>query len=114
MDDAFGVRRIESVGNLGSQVQHLLQRKWLAPDTVLKRYAIQELHDYESKTVLFADVVNRADVRMIECGGGFCFPPEAFECSAVVGKILRKEFQRNKTAQRDVFGLVDHAHTTAT
>ena len=36
MDDAFRVRRIERVGNLNPQLQHLLERQRLAGNAVLQ------------------------------------------------------------------------------
>ncbi len=50
-----------------------------AVDDVLQRRAFQKLHGDEGFAVLFTDVVDGADVGMVQRGGGFGFPPKAFE-----------------------------------
>ena len=41
-----------------------------AGDQMFKRGAVEELHDEEGASIVLADVVNRADVGMIQGGGG--------------------------------------------
>ncbi len=84
MDDSFHMRRIESVRNLNPQLQHLLKRQRLAGNAVLQRLTVQELHHDVCLTVFFADVINRADVRVIERGSSLCLALEAFECLRIV------------------------------
>ena len=63
--------------------------------------------------VLFADVVNGADVGMIERGSGFGFALEAFERLRVVREIVGEEFQGDEAIEARVFGFVDDAHSAA-
>src|SRR5262249_9982003 len=77
---------------------------------MLQRHAIEKFHDDESSAVLIANLVDCAEVRMVQCGCGPGFPPESLQGLKIIGKIVRKEFQRNETAKRCVFGLVPHAH----
>ena len=60
--------------------------------------------------IVLADVVNRADVGMVQGGSGLGFAAEALKGLRIVGDVFRKEFQRDKTAEAGVFGLIDHAH----
>jgi hypothetical protein len=62
---------------------------------------------------LFLDVVDGADVRMVEGGGGASFSLEALECLWVLGDVVGKKFQGYETAEFGVFGFVDDAHATA-
>jgi len=39
--------------------------------------AFEELHDHEGPAIFLADVVNGADVGMVQGGGRLSFPPEA-------------------------------------
>jgi len=64
--------------------------------------------------VLLADLVNRADVGMIQRRGGPGFAAEPFEGLRVASDVLRKKFQRNETAELGVFRFVDDAHAAAT
>ncbi len=50
---------------------------------MLQRETVQELHHDKRLTVLLTDIVNRADVGMVECGSRLRFPAEPFECLMV-------------------------------
>ncbi len=81
-----------------------------AADKVLQRLAVQEFHYDISATVLFADVVDCADVGVIERGGCFGFTLEAFERLRVVRHIFGKEFQSDGAVETSVLRFVDHTH----
>src|ERR1700676_2352492 len=72
--------------------------------------AFHEFHDEEGTAALFTDVVNGADIRMIESGSGVGFTAKTLEHGWITGEIFRKEFDGNKTLQASVFGLVNNAH----
>jgi len=59
------------------------------------------------------DLVDRADVGMIERRGRSRFTAKSLERLRVEGQRIRHELQRDRTAQSRVFGLVHHAHSTA-
>jgi hypothetical protein len=63
--DALGVRCIEGVGDLDGDIEEAIEFERLAGDEMFERNAFEELHDDESFAVLFPDVVNGRDVRMI-------------------------------------------------
>jgi hypothetical protein len=65
VDDSFGVRRIQRVGNFNPPLQHLLKRKRLAGNAVLQGLPVEKLHRDELLAVLLADVVDGANVRVI-------------------------------------------------
>ena len=62
---------------------------------------------------LLADVVDRADVGMVEGGRGTSFTSETFQCLRVSGNVVRQEFEGDKTTKLGVLGLVNYAHTAA-
>src|ERR1035438_3275902 len=70
MDDAFGVGGIEGMGNRDGQRQKDLHVERAAANSVLQGQAVEEFHGDEGLAVLFADVVNGADIRMVEGGSG--------------------------------------------
>ena len=80
---------------------------------MLQRRAIQKLHGDERGAVLFVNFVDGADVRMIQGRGRLSFALKAFEGLRVSGHVVGQELQRDETAEFDILGLVDHAHTTA-
>ena len=82
-------------------------------DAVLQRHAVQILHDDERLPVLLADVVDGADVGMVQGGCGACFPPKARERLRVLGQFFGKKLQGDEAVQPRVLGLIDHAHPAA-
>jgi hypothetical protein len=81
---------------------------------MLQCFAFQVFHGDEARFVAFADLINSADVGMIQRRGCSCFPAEALQRSYVLRNAIRQEFQRDKPPQRKVFGLVHHPHTATT
>ena len=67
MNDPFLVCGVQRVGNLNCQPQQFIRRDGLASDVVLERQPIQELHHDEGLPFALVDVVNRANVGVIEC-----------------------------------------------
>ena len=71
------------------------------------------LHHDEGAAGLFADVINRTDIRVIQRRGSFGFAAEAFEGMRIVGKIVRKEFEGDRTVEACVLGFINHTHSAA-
>src|ERR1700747_1930979 len=81
---------------------------------MLQRHAIEKLHSDERLLATLADVVNRADVGVVEGGGRTSLPSKAFQCLLVSGHVIRQELERNKTTKLLVLGLVNDAHAAPT
>ena len=73
MNDPFCVGGFQSVGYLLSQRQNIFQWHRLATEQLPKRFTFQILHGDERTAVLFTDVVNGANIRVIQRGGGLRF-----------------------------------------
>jgi len=71
----------------------------LVRNAVLQGLALQVLHDNERPVFVFANFVDRADIRMIERRGRSRFPPEALQQLRVVRRLLGKELQRHAAAK---------------
>ena len=82
-------------------------------DCVLERLSFQKFHRDERMAILFADVVDRADVRMIECGSSTGFPAKTFEGLGILSDIIREELEGDEPAQFGVLSLVDDTHSAA-
>jgi hypothetical protein len=65
VDDTFGVRGIERVGNIYGDIEETFEFQALATDKVFKSLAIEKFHGDEDFLILLADIVNGADVGMI-------------------------------------------------
>ena len=113
MNDALAVGGIERVGNLDCQVKKQLGLQRLAGDLVLQGHAIEKLHGDERAPFVIADLVNRADVGMIQRRGGARFPAKTLQRLRILRDFIRQKFERDEAAKVGIFGLVDHAHATA-
>src|SRR5580698_10206226 len=80
---------------------------------MLQRLTIQKLHSDESPAFVFANLVNGADIRVVQRRSSLRLALEAFQGLMVSGYLVRQEFQSHKTMEACVFGSVDHAHPTA-
>ena len=105
--------RGEGVGNLNAEVEKLIERQRLVGDEVSERDAVEILHGDEAIAFFDIRVVDGADMRMIEGGGGLRFALETFQGQNIVGHVAHKEFQGDHAVQAEVLGLVDDAHATA-
>src|ERR1700733_3288616 len=79
-------------------------------DQMLQSYAIEEFHGDEGAALVFANIVNGADVGMVESGGSLRLSLKSGEGLGIARYLLRKELQGNKTSQACVFRFVNHAH----
>ena len=111
--NSAGVSRIESVRNLDSQFEQLRGLERTALDHVLQGRAVQILHGDECLPVLLADVVDGADIRMVEGGSCLGFALKAAEGLRIFGDLIGQKLESDKTMQPGVLGLVDHTHTAA-
>ena len=113
VDESLGVGGVEGIGDLGCQNEQGVEFDGLAGDAVLQGRAIEVLHGDEGAAVVLSDVVNGADVGMIERGGGLGFALKTGEPLGIAGDIFGQEFQGDKAMEAGVFGFVNHAHASA-
>jgi hypothetical protein len=73
-------------------------------DASRERPSLQELHHDERVAILLADLMNRADVRMVQRGGGACFGLESFQRLRMGGHVIRQELEGDVAAETDVLG----------
>src|SRR6516165_5810091 len=76
--------------------------------------AVKVLHGDEGLAFRFSDVIDGADVGMVEGGGGLRFSLKAGQGLRVFRDILWQEFQGDVAMQTHVFGLVHHTHSATT
>ncbi len=73
MNDALSVSSVESIGNFNGQRKQYFGFDRFAINAMFQRDAIQKFHGDEGLGVLLADVINGADVGMIQSGSGLRF-----------------------------------------
>ena len=113
VDDAFGVGRVEAIGNFDGDVEELGNFDGPALDAVLKSLPFEKFHGDEGAAFEFANIVNGADVGVIEGGSGAGFAMEALDGLGIIGNVVGEEFEGDVAAEAGVLGFVDHAHPAA-
>src|ERR1700691_4278952 len=113
VNDVFGVCSVERVGDFDGESEEVFDVHGVAVDAVLERLAIEKFHGDESVALLLTDIVNRADVGMVQGGGGLRFALESRESLRIARDILRQKFQRDEALEARVFGLVNDTHPSA-
>ena len=111
VDNAFAVRGIESICDLDGELEKLLKGNRSGLQPLLERLPGQEFHGDEVLAFFFADVVDRADIGMVQRRGGAGFAAKAFERLGIASEVVRKEFEGDVAAEADVFGFINHAHS---
>ena len=66
VDDACRVRGVQRGGDLGAEVEGGVQAQRTGGEPIFQRRALEILHDDERPLVLLADVVDRADVGVVQ------------------------------------------------
>ncbi len=114
MNDAGAVCCIECTRQLDRTAECEVERERALLEPLGERLAIEVLHDQICRAVLFADVVQRADVRVVELGNRARFTIEALAETRVGGERVRQDLDRDGAVETGIAGLVDLAHTAGT
>ena len=114
MNDALGVRRIQTVGDLNAKIEQGFDVQRFAADRSFESLALEQLHGDE-----MLDRQLRQFRRWCRCSGGSGRTPpwlhgwKRSSACGIIGEFLRKELQRDEAAKPGVFGLINHAHAAA-
>ena len=80
---------------------------------MLERLTIQKLHRDKCLGILFADVIDGADVGVIQGRRSLRLATEAAEALGIARDFVRQKLQGDETVQARVLGLVNHTHAAA-
>ena len=108
MNDAIFVGEAERIRDVTAVLEHGFERQAVFGNELEERTAVDELHDDERVPANFADLVNRADVRMIERRSG----PRLFQQlhgGKFPGRILQT-LDRDGAMQPRIVRAVHDAH----
>jgi len=82
-------------------------------DSVLQGHTVQKLHGDEGLVAMFTDLVDRADIGMVECRRSTRLPAKAFQCLWVFREFIGQKFQSDEATKLGVLSLVNDTHPTA-
>jgi hypothetical protein len=115
MNDAFGMQRFQRFRNLYRDVEYRFHFEGLAClHPLFEALALQLLHDDKGMAVVVLDIVDGADVRVVQAGRRPRFAFEAVQRLAVADHVVRDELQGHMPAEAKVFSLINNAHASAT
>ena len=109
VDDPLAVRLVQRIRDLDGDLQRLFQRQRPFLQPLGQRLPVEILHDPEVDPVLRADVMEGADVRVVQGGDGAGFALEPLLQVRVIGDMLGQHLDGNGAVQAGVAGLVDLA-----
>ena len=89
MPAAWAASNASAISMASERSASISSGRRLRNDALLQGGSVQELHDDEGAAVLLADVMNRADVRVIQSGSGARFAPETVQGFRVAGEFVR-------------------------
>src|SRR5262249_40902545 len=114
MDDALGVSSIKRVGHFDADVQENFHVQGATHDEVLEGLPVQKFHWDERHTILFVNLVNGADVWVVQSGGGLRLTLKTSQCLWIVRHLVWEEFESHEAMQFDVLGFVYNTHPPTT
>ena len=113
VDNRAFVCCLESVGDLESEMEKCLQIQRPTANLGCQRLAFEQLHGDKALSILLSNVINGANVWMVQGGGSFSFALESSDGLGIAGKLIGQELQGNEAVKPRVLGFVDDTHTAA-
>lgn len=110
MEDTVFMGMGQRLGDLPGVPQQRLDRQAARRNRLRERPALDELHDDEVLAAVFPDLVDRANVRVVERGGRAGLAQQALARGLVAAVVRRQHLQGHVAAQHHVAGAVDHPH----
>ena len=110
VDDPAPVCSVERVDDLDRVFDRSRERQRSPLQPLLERLTIDVLHDQVVDVVLHPDVVERADVRMIQAGDDPGFALEACDALRVVRQMLGQRLDGDGAVQARIDGAIHLTH----
>ena len=113
MDDAGGVGRRQRPGGLADQPGQLVQGRAAGRRSSRSVRPSTSSMTRKGRPSCSPSVVDGADVRVVQGGGGAGLAAKPRQHLPVAGTRLGQELQRDEPVEPGVFGAVDDAHAAA-
>src|SRR3990172_4461158 len=113
VEDARGVSGIERVGGLDRNLDDPTGVQRPLVDELLEGLPLHELHHDEGAAVVLSDVVDGADVRVVECGCGTGFPLKPVQGFRITPQLVGQNLEGHVPPQAGVLRFVHDAHAAA-
>ncbi len=110
MCDAGAMRRGQCIDDLNRILKRMVERQRACRKTQGERLAFEILHDQKIDAVLTPDIVERADMRVIERRNRARLALEPLARLGIARHVRRQDLDRDGAIQARVAGFVDLAH----
>ena len=113
VNDALGVRCVEPFGNLHRKIEEFVDFERFASDALPQRLALEELHRKKIPAAHLSNLVDGADIGMVQCGGSSRFAAKPLRRLRVVDQLVGEEFEGDAATELEILGFIDLTHTSA-
>src|SRR5260370_14481615 len=113
MKNSLCVGMINGVGNLRAKIQDGFCGQSIGRDATAKRFAGKVFHGDVRLAIDLAHFINRADVRVIQGGGGTRFPKDELARLRIGESVCREQFEGSVAVECFVPGAKDYTHTAS-
>ncbi len=102
---------IERAGDLHADLEDLIEGQAPALQPVGERFAFEVFHHQVMGAVLMADVVQGADIRIVQTGDGARLNLEPLATFGAARQLCGQDLDSDGAVQAGIAGAVDFAHT---
>src|SRR5208283_5391526 len=88
-----------------------IKRQRIVGNAVLQDLPVEKFHRNDWPTVVFANFIDGADVRVIQGRSSLCLKVEASQYFCVWREPVREELQGNEAVELGILYFIDNAHT---
>jgi hypothetical protein len=110
MDHPAAMGTLEAVADFDSIAKDLVDWQRPIAETIGESLAFQILHHEVADAVLLSDIMEGADVGMVQRRDGSGFAVETLPGVGILGKLRRKNFDGNSAIQASVARAIDFTH----
>jgi hypothetical protein len=110
MDDPFLVRRGERLANLCGNRERFVQRQGASLQTLVERFALDQLHDEHGGRPGALEAEDRGDIRMAQRSEKLRLPLEPGDAVRIRRERVGQQLQRDVAAQAGVAGAIHLTH----
>jgi hypothetical protein len=112
VNDSAAVRCIQGAGDLSREVEDPVRRQGSVFDEAADGQTLETFHCDERVTVVFAELVNRTDVRVLKRRGQARLALEPGEPVLRASHVGPEKLDGDFPSQTQVFGAINDSHTT--
>jgi len=112
MHHSLAVSLVETIGDLNRVSQCLFEGQRSLLQTLRQGLPFEMLHDEEVHVPFPADVMEGADVRMVQTGDRARLSLETLAKIRITGEVCGENLDRYRAIETGIFGLIDLTHAS--